>query len=180
MDTRLQQAIDHDDVDELYRLIEQDQDLLDQGSRGPFPNTPLHYAVDEGKTKVAMEIAILNSSFAQKLNRRGYSPMHLALQKKHYDIVRALITLNPELIRENVELLDLLAEFLSACKSSIEDLTSQCETAVHIAVKNYNIKAFKVLFGWLKRTYMTEILDWKDQDGNNVLHIAASQNQPEV
>ncbi|KAK3433583.1 hypothetical protein EUGRSUZ_L00103 [Eucalyptus grandis] len=190
MDTRLQQAIDHDDVDELYRLIEQDQDLLDQGSRGPFPNTPLHYAVDEGKTKVAMEIAILNS------------PMHLALQKKHYDIVRALITLNPELIRvrgrgwitplhfvsremgeneqENVELLDLLAEFLSAYKSSVEDLTSQCETAVHIAVKNYNIKAFKVLFGWLKRAYMTEILDWKDQDGNNVLHIAASQNQPEI
>ncbi|KAK3433586.1 hypothetical protein EUGRSUZ_L00113 [Eucalyptus grandis] len=202
MDTRLQQAIDHDDVDELYRLIEQDQDLLDQGSRGPFPNTPLHYAVDEGKTKVAMEIAILNSSFAQKLNRRGYSPMHLALQKKHYDIVRALITLNPELIRVrgrgwitplhfvsremgeneqgNVELLDLLAEFLSACKSSVEDLTSQCETAVHIAIKNCNIKAFKVLFGWLKRAYMTEILDWKDQDGNNVLHIAASQNQPEV
>ncbi|KAK3420407.1 hypothetical protein EUGRSUZ_G01207 [Eucalyptus grandis] len=70
-----------------------------------------------------MEIAILKPSFARKLNRGGYSPMHLALQNKHYGTV---------------------------------------------------------LFGWIKRTYLTEILDWKDEDGNTVLHIAALEQQPEV
>ncbi|KAF8041286.1 hypothetical protein BT93_A0029 [Corymbia citriodora subsp. variegata] len=146
-----------------------------------------------------MEIAILKPSFARKINRGGHSPMHLALQNKHYHTTRALMTLDLELIpvqgrggitplhfvasekgdneQENMELLEFLAEFLSACKSSIEDLTSQCETAVHVAITKGNIEAFKILFGWLKRVYLTEILDWKDQDGNTVLHIAASGEQ---
>ncbi|KAL3742380.1 hypothetical protein ACJRO7_017799 [Eucalyptus globulus] len=149
-----------------------------------------------------MEIATLKPLFAQKLNYRGYSPMHLALQNKHYDIVRALMILDPKLIRvrgrgritplhfvakeigdneqENVELLELLAEFLYACKSSIEDLTNQCKTAIHVAVKTGNTEAFKVLFGWLKRVHLTKILDWKDQNGDTVLHIAASKRQPEI
>ncbi|KAF8034505.1 hypothetical protein BT93_C0734 [Corymbia citriodora subsp. variegata] len=147
-------------------------------------------------------MAILKPSLAQKLNQKGYSPMHLALEKKHYHTARALATLNPKLIRvqgrggitplywiagqkggdkEEVKvLLELLAEFLSFCRSSIKDLTSQWETAVHVAVKNYNTRAFEVLFGWLKRTHQTEILDWKDQYGNNVLHIAALENQLEI
>ncbi|KAL3742381.1 hypothetical protein ACJRO7_017800 [Eucalyptus globulus] len=202
MDPRLQQAIDHNDLDELYSLIEGDENLLNHGCDGPFPNTSLHDAASKGKTKVAMEIATLKPLYVRKLNRGGYSPMHLALQNKHYHLVRALMTLDPKLIRvrgrggitplhfvagkigdneqENMELLELLAEFLFACKSSIEDLTNQCETAVHITVRMGNTKAFKVLFGWLKRVKLTEILDWKDQDGDTVLHIAASEQQPEI
>ncbi|KAK3433587.1 hypothetical protein EUGRSUZ_L00115 [Eucalyptus grandis] len=202
MDPRLQQAINHNNVDELYSLIKGDENLLDHGSEGPFPNTPLHDAARTGKTKVAMEIATLKPSFARKLNCEGYSPMHLALLNKHYHLVRALITLEPELIRvrgqggftalhfvswkigdneqENVELLELLAEFLSTCKSSIEDLTNKCETAIHVAVRRGNTEVFKVLFGWLKRVHLTQILNWKDQDGDTALHIAALEKQPEV
>ncbi|XP_056159736.1 ankyrin repeat-containing protein BDA1-like [Syzygium oleosum] len=198
----LQEAIAADNVNELYSSIERDENILDHGSEGPFPNTPLHDAADKGKTKVAMEIAILKPSFARKLNRGGHSPMHLALHKKHYHTAMALMTLDPKLIRvrgrggitplhfvagekgeneqEDVELLELLTEFLSTCKSSIEDLTGQCETAVHVALKNHNLEAFKVLFGWLKRVRLTKILDWKDQDGNTVLHIAASGEQLEI
>ncbi|KAF8029140.1 hypothetical protein BT93_E1729 [Corymbia citriodora subsp. variegata] len=122
--------------------------------------------------------------------------MHLALQHKHYHIARALVTLDLELIRirgrcgitplhyvagkDGDDELELLTEFLSACRLSIEDLTSRCETAVHIAVKNHNLKAFKVLFGWLKRVRLTQLLNWKDQDGNTALHIAASEGQLEI
>lgn len=198
----LQEAIAADDVNKLYSLIELNEKLLDDGSKGPFPNTPLHDAAGKGKTKVAMEIAILKPSFARKLNRKGYSPMHLALQNKHYGTVRALMTLNSKLIRvrgrggitplhfvamekghnveEDMELLEILAEFLYACKSSIEDLTNQCETAVHVAVKRDNIQAFEVLFGWLNRVYLKEILDWKDEDGNTVLHIAVLAKQAKI
>ncbi|KAL3741204.1 hypothetical protein ACJRO7_016780 [Eucalyptus globulus] len=196
MDPRLQQAMEHDDVDELHRFIVEEPKLLDRACKDPFPNTPLHVAAAAGKTQVAMEIAILKPSFARKLNLEGYSPMHLALQHEHYETVRALMTLNPKLIRvrgrcgitplhyvagkEGDMELELLAEFLAACNSSINDLTSRCETAVHIAVKNHNLQAFKVLFGWLKRVYKKNILRWKDQDGNTVLHIAASENQLEI
>ncbi|KAF8008326.1 hypothetical protein BT93_K2105 [Corymbia citriodora subsp. variegata] len=196
MDPRLQLAIENDDVDELHRLIVEERKLLNRASKDPFPNTPLHVAAAAGKTQVAMELAILKPSFARKLNPEGYSPMHLALQYEHYHTVRVMMTLNSKLIqirgrcgitplhyvarKEGDIELELLAEFLSACKLSIEDLTNRCETVVHIAVKNHNLKAFKFLFGWLKRVHLTQILEWKDQDGNTVLHIAASEGQSEL
>ncbi|KAF8038383.1 hypothetical protein BT93_B1041 [Corymbia citriodora subsp. variegata] len=192
-ESQLQLAIANDDVAMLHNLIVEERSLLDRVSKHPFPDTPLHLAAEAGKTQVAMEIAILKPSFARKLNPEGYSPMHLALQYKQYHTLRALMTLDSKLIRvrgrcgitslhyvawkKGDNELELLAEFLCACKSSIEDLTSQCETAVHIAVKNHNLKAFKVLFGWLKRVHLTEILGWKDQDGNTVLKIAGIKVQ---
>ncbi|KAF8038721.1 hypothetical protein BT93_B1310 [Corymbia citriodora subsp. variegata] len=196
MDPRLHHAIEYDDVDELHRLIVEDRNLLERLSEDPFPNTPLHVAAAAGKIQVAMEVAILKPLDARKLDPEGYSPMHLALQHKHYQTVRALMTLDPKLIRvrgrrgitplhyvagkEGDNELELLAEFLSTCRSSIEDLTSRCETAVHVAVKNHNLKAFTVLFGWLVRVGLTRILNWKDQDGNTVLHIAAFKGQLEI
>ncbi|KAK3433585.1 hypothetical protein EUGRSUZ_L00111 [Eucalyptus grandis] len=198
----LQEAIAADNVDELYSLIKGNENLLDHGHEGPFPNTPLHNAANKGRIKVAMEIAILKPLLARKLNQEGFKPMHLALHQKHYHIARALMSLNLKLIRvrgrgritplhfvagkrgksekENMDLLELLVEFLSACKSSIEDLTSQCKTAVHVAVRTGNIGAFKVLLGWLKRARLTQILNWKDQDGNTVLHIAAFERKSKV
>ncbi|KAF8032094.1 hypothetical protein BT93_D1110 [Corymbia citriodora subsp. variegata] len=185
--SRLQLAIANDDVDELHNLIREEPKLLDRLSNDPFPNTPLHLAAAAGKTQMAMEIAILKPLFRRKLNSEGDSPMHLALQFEHYQTVRALMTLDHKLIRvrgrcgftplhyvakkEGENELELLAEFLWACKSSIEDLTSRCETAVHVAVQNSNLEAFKVLFSWLKRAYLTEILNWKNEDGHTVLDI---------
>ncbi|KAL3742366.1 hypothetical protein ACJRO7_017786 [Eucalyptus globulus] len=153
-ETRLRQAIERDDVDELHSLIGEERQLLDRLSRGPFQNTPLD--------------PILKLSFVRKLDSEGYSPMHLALQHENYPT------------KEGEHELELLAEFLFACIPSIKDLTNQGETAVHIAVKNENLEAFKVLFGWLKRVNLTDILKWKDHNGNTVLHIAVSKKQPEI
>ncbi|KAF8032728.1 hypothetical protein BT93_D1595 [Corymbia citriodora subsp. variegata] len=196
MDRKFQEAIVNDDIDALHTLLVANPKLLDHATKESFPNTPLHVAAAAGKTQVAMELATLRPLLARKLNPEGFSPMHLALQHEHFQTARALVTLNPDLIRvkgkgritplhyvaerDGDEVLELLADFLCACKWSIEDITSRCETAVHIAVKSHNIKAFKVLHGWMKRVYLTEVLDWKDEDGNTVLHIAVSTNQPQV
>ncbi|KAL3742357.1 hypothetical protein ACJRO7_017777 [Eucalyptus globulus] len=163
-ESQLHQAIANDDVDELHNLIVEERVPLDRVSKDPFLNTHLHFAAAAGKTQVAMELATLSPPFARMLNPEGYSPMHLALQHGQYQTVRALMNFDPELIqvygrgritplhyvaeKEGDEELELLAEFLCACKSSIEDLTS--------------------------RFYLTEILNWKDEDGNTVMHIAVS------
>ncbi|KAJ0106291.1 hypothetical protein Patl1_19427 [Pistacia atlantica] len=41
-------------------------------------------------------------------------------------------------------------------------------------------RAFKVLLGWLRRFDEEGILYWEDEDGNNALHTAISENQPEA
>ncbi|ESQ38430.1 hypothetical protein EUTSA_v10029246mg [Eutrema salsugineum] len=49
---------------------------------------------------------------------------------------------------------------------------------LHLALQNKHTRM--VLYGWVKRENRKKILDWKDEDGNTVFHIAASMNQNEV
>ncbi|XP_019089123.1 PREDICTED: ankyrin repeat-containing protein At2g01680-like [Camelina sativa] len=140
-----------------------------------------------------MELMILKPSLALKLNASGFSAIHLALQNNHIRMARGFVAFDSSLVsvkgRGSTTALhhvarigdaELLSEFLFACPSSIEDLTIKCETAAHVAVKNHQFTAFKVLLGWVKRENREEILNWKDEDGNTVYHIAASTNQTEV
>ncbi|EOY24184.1 PREDICTED: ankyrin repeat-containing protein At2g01680 [Theobroma cacao] len=193
MDKRLKKAAEDGDVDTLYALLAQDPYLLDRIDQIPIVETPLHVAASFGRTHFALEIATLKPSLALKLNHIGLSPMHLALGNGYIHTARGLITVDPELIRvkgreritplhyvAETEHVDLLAEFLWVCPGSVEDLTVRCETAVHVAVKNHKSRAVKVLVGWLQRVNKEEILNWKDEDGNTVLHIATSTNQPKV
>ncbi|KAF5936492.1 hypothetical protein HYC85_027621 [Camellia sinensis] len=77
--------------------------------------------------------------------------------------------------------IDLLAEFLLACPESIMDRTIRDETALHIAVKNSKLQAFKVLLGWLRRIRKHHrVLGWKDDEGNTLLHIAVSTSQTQA
>ncbi|KAL3743341.1 hypothetical protein ACJRO7_018613 [Eucalyptus globulus] len=174
MDKKFQEAILNDDVDALHTLLVQNPILLDRATKEPFPNTPLHVAAAASKTQVAVELATLRPSFARRLNPEGFSSMHLALQHEHFQTARALVTIDPELIRvkgrERITPLHYIAEREGDAELELQATTSF--TAVHIAVKSCNIKAVEVLLGWMKRVYLTEVLDWKDEDGNTVLHIA--------
>ncbi|CAF2042930.1 unnamed protein product [Brassica rapa subsp. trilocularis] len=114
-----------------------------------------------------MELMTLKPLLASKLNVSGFSPMHLALQNNHIPLVRGFVALDSSLVRIKG-------------RRRITPLHHICETALHIAVENQQLMAFKVLLGWLKRANRKEILDWKDEDGNTIFHIAASINQTEV
>ena len=190
---KIKKAAQDGDIERLYEMIAEDPNILDHFDRVPFCETPLHIAAEKGKTHFAMELMTLKPSLASKLNVSGFCPMHLALQNNHSRMVRGFVALDSSLVsikgRGRVTPLhhvarmgdaEVLSEFLFAYPSSIEDLTIKCETAVHVAVKNHQLMAFKVLLGWLKRVNKEEILDWKDEDGNTVFHIAASINHTEV
>ncbi|WRX11729.1 hypothetical protein QQP08_004216 [Theobroma cacao] len=46
-----------------------------------------------------MELMNLKPSFARKLNQRGLSPIHLALQKKQEKMVNDLLSIDKDLVR---------------------------------------------------------------------------------
>ncbi|RID45854.1 hypothetical protein BRARA_I02549 [Brassica rapa] len=189
---KLKKTAQDGDIERLYELIAEDPNILDHFDKATFCETPLHIAAEKGQTHFAMELMTLKPLLASKLNVSGFSPMHLALQNNHIQLVR-VVALDSSLVRikgrgritplhhvAQTGDAELLSELLLGCPSSIEDLTIKCETAVHIAVKNHQFMAFKVLLGWIKRVNKKEILDWKDENGNTVFHIAASINQTEV
>ncbi|KAJ9147638.1 hypothetical protein P3X46_029775 [Hevea brasiliensis] len=175
----------------LHFLLEQDPHLLECLDRITAADSPVHIAARKGNTTFVLEIVSLKPSLARKLNQHGLSPIHLALQEGQTQTVIGLMRIDSELIRLRgkdgitplhyvAEMGDvvLLSKFLRSCPSSIHDLTVHCQTAVHIAVKKKKLAAFEFLFGWLHRRNMEEILNWKDDEGNTVLHIAVQENEP--
>ncbi|XP_061352809.1 ankyrin repeat-containing protein BDA1-like [Gastrolobium bilobum] len=192
------------DIDGLYTLIQENPSVLEDIEVIPFVETPLHVAASYGHLSFASEIMRLKPSFAVKPNKEGSSPIHLDLEKLnqqeynpiHKRMVIRFVEINRDLVRvkgregitplhfaSRIGDVDLLSNFLSACPDSIEDVTVKSETALHIAVKHEKYEALQVLVGWLKKSprrgamkLEQRILNWKDEEGNTILHISALKN----
>ncbi|KAK9999779.1 hypothetical protein SO802_019382 [Lithocarpus litseifolius] len=194
---KLNEVAQHGNIEAFYSLIiRENVRILEDIDEVPFVDTPLHIAASVGGSqhiKFAMEIMRLKPSFARKLNLNGYSPVHLALQEGHTQMVRRLLQVNADLVRvkgkegrtplhdvaaaaATEQQLDLLFKFLSVCPNSIKDVTIQNQTALHIALENNKLDAFKLLVGWLRKNKSgntRELLNRQDEKGNTVLHVAA-------
>ncbi|KAJ0047589.1 hypothetical protein Pint_16723 [Pistacia integerrima] len=206
---RLQKSAAEGDVDELFSILAEDPLVLERIDVIPFMTTPLHTAAREGTIHFAKEILNLKPSFAKKRDLLGRSPLHLSLEGKHMlevgnpgywdlqrtyqELVTWLIKFDSELVRVKAKGLvtslhyaaqindySNLADFLYVCPSSIQDLTVKCETVVHVAIKKGSCRALKVLLGCLRNFNKEKILLWEDEQGNNALHTAISENQIEA
>ncbi|XP_013596150.1 PREDICTED: uncharacterized protein LOC106304283 isoform X2 [Brassica oleracea var. oleracea] len=164
---RLDMEAQDGDIEGLYELIAEYPNILEHFDNVSFCETPLHIAAEKGQTHFAMELMNLKPSLALKLNVSGFSPMHLALQNNHIRMVRGFLAMDSSLVSIKG-------------RGRITPLHYVAQLAVHVAVKSQQFMAFKVLLGWVRRVNREEILDWKDEDGNTVFHIAASMNQTEV
>ncbi|KAL0734712.1 hypothetical protein Bca4012_010922 [Brassica carinata] len=180
-------------VDALYSLIQADPCILQKVDVLPFVHTPLHEASSTGKIDLAMELMILQPSFAKKLNKDGLSPLHLAVENQHVELAQELIKCDPTLVRIRgrggitpLHLVaekgdaELLTEFLFVCPESIRDANVNGETALHITVKNHRHEELEVLRGWMQRMRISDalsiekhVLNTRDRDGNTALHLAA-------
>uniref|UniRef100_A0A2P2LYR4 Uncharacterized protein MANES_01G088000 n=1 Tax=Rhizophora mucronata TaxID=61149 RepID=A0A2P2LYR4_RHIMU len=189
MEEYLKEAAKEGHVDELYKILARDPHVLERLDNIPFDETPVHIAARAGNTRFAVEVANLKPSLASKLNTDGLTAIHLAVERENIGTVRGLVAIDRDLVRikgkEGMTSLHLvtkmgdvsfLEELLSCCPLSIEDLSARRETALHIAVKNRKLGALRVLFGFVHRVRKEEILNWKDEDGNTILHIAVSTN----
>jgi ankyrin repeat protein len=194
----LREVAEEGNIDALYSLIEFDTDILNKIDEISFVQTPLHVAAAAGQTQFALEMMMLKPSFARKLNPNGFTPVLLAMHNNQTTLVRELLAVHKDLVcaqgrggmnplhcAAQTGNLDVLVAILEACpKSILEEVTSRRETALHVALKNDQLDAFKLLLGWLRRAWFKNayflekrILNSWDVDGNTLLHIAASKNQ---
>ncbi|XVF31027.1 hypothetical protein REPUB_Repub16aG0110000 [Reevesia pubescens] len=197
MDESLRRAAQSGNIDALYALIRDDAEVFRRIDQMQFVDTPLHIAAAAGDTDFAMEIMNLNPSFAKKLNQGGFSPIHIALEQT--ETVVDLLSIDKDLVRvkgrEGYTPLHyvaregnvyLLSHFLDHCPNCILDLSIRKESALHIAVQNNRLEAFKTILQWIQKTLednqfqKRKILNLQDKDGNTALHIAASNNQPQM
>ncbi|KAL9433139.1 hypothetical protein AB3S75_028039 [Citrus x aurantiifolia] len=155
-DQRLNEAAQAGNVDALYELIWEDAYLLDQIDQVPFVDTPLHTAASMGHINFALEIMRLKPSFARKQNQYGFCPLHLALHKTHTQMVLRLIDVDRNLV------------------------TIRKETALHVAAKNDKLEVLEVMLGWLRFVNKDDILNWKDDEGNTLLHISISRSHIQI
>ncbi|XP_059657664.1 ankyrin repeat-containing protein BDA1-like [Cornus florida] len=191
MDARLREAAYEGNIERLYALIREDPSILECNIDDKLlAETPLHVAASTGNHHFAAEVMRLKPSYARKLNPDGLSPMHLALQGEHDRMVEWFVSIDNSLVHDKgregttplhhavaVENVNLLRLFLLARPRSIEDLIARRETALHIALKFHNQQIFEVLVEWRKRVEKEDILNWADEDGNTLLHMATSKNQ---
>ena len=116
--------------------------------------------------------------------------MHLASANGHLEIVRELLKVDRRLCQlEGKEKknplhyaatkgkVDVVSEMLLACPECVEDMTVQKETALHLAVKNSQHEAVKVLLTWVREMKREDILNLKDEQGNTILHLATWKKQ---
>ena len=96
---RIKQVSESGDIDAFYILIREDVNLLDHIDKIPFVHTPLHIAAFAGHIQFSLEMMGLKPSFARKPNLDGFSPIHLALQNGHIELVRRLIQADGDLVR---------------------------------------------------------------------------------
>ncbi|GLT87495.1 hypothetical protein SLE2022_055740 [Rubroshorea leprosula] len=200
MDERTRRVAQAGNIDALFALIQENPFVLESFYEFPYVDTPLHLAAFEGHIDFVLEMMNLKSSFARKLNPAGLSPLHLALLNHQPLAVRELVRVDKDLIRvkgrggltplhlaTEIGDLDLVAEFLEACPECIMDVTIQGETAIQIAAKNNSFETLELLVRWLQKTTHTDgdvwnkqVLNRKNKEGNTVLHIAASNNNPKM
>ncbi|XP_043687588.1 ankyrin repeat-containing protein BDA1-like [Telopea speciosissima] len=208
MDQKLIEVARNGDIDALYTLLREDPFILENVEKIPFTNTPLDWAVLAGHTCLVEEIINLKPSFILKLNEDGFSPLHLASISGHLEIVKVFLKKESgcrlDKLKEAMNVdgslcnlkgrekrtplhcaaiaghIDVLEVLLLNCPNSIKVLTARKETALHLALKFGTVEAFKVLVSWLKKHWHIDILSWKDNEGNTVLHLATSRGQYEI
>ncbi|KAI8028781.1 Ankyrin repeat-containing protein BDA1 [Camellia lanceoleosa] len=186
---RLLRAAEKDDTRELYILHEQNSLLLHGPSLWGENENPLHVSCKHGSVRFVIEVLNLNPGLARRRrNSDGFSPMHVASANGHVEIVQVLADFDSKLclvedIEDRVPLHvaamkgkgDAVRALVHACPESLRKLTCRGETALHVALKNHQTGAFIVLLEEIQKWKHEDLLNWKDIEGNTVLHIVTSR-----
>ncbi|KAF5934233.1 hypothetical protein HYC85_030404 [Camellia sinensis] len=188
MDRRLIVAAQMGDVDLLLNLIQYNPLILHYVSLTE-EETPLYIASMAGHLNFVRKILELRPKFTEVLNQDGFSPLHITSANGYLEIVKELLSLNVNrdlctlmgrdkriplhyvVIKGRIHVMDKL---LAASLDSVEHVTVRGKTALHLAVKNNQIEALRVLVEHLKNIKKEGVLNMEDEHGSTILHLAIS------
>nr|KJB73761.1 hypothetical protein B456_011G249500 [Gossypium raimondii] len=169
MDENLRKAARTGKVNELYRVIQRNGNVLRRVDEVEFIDTPLHIAAEEGciefeptsHKEMALRFLEIDKQLIRVRGKKGKTPLHYLCKVGNQ--------------------LGLLDTFLEASPDCIQDVTIENRTALHIAIQNNRLDVLQLLIRTLKRKdYYWEVVNWKDKDGSTALHIAATHDQPQM
>ncbi|XP_019188321.1 PREDICTED: ankyrin repeat-containing protein At2g01680-like isoform X2 [Ipomoea nil] len=192
MDERLCEIARTGNVEDLLRLTE-DHPLLLHTILLEGGENPLHIACIAGHVGFVKKVIGLKKEFAMEQNQNGMTPLHIASAAGNIEIARELLKIDSNLclvkgreqriplhcaaVKGRVEVVE---ELLGASGDSIAYITARNESALHLAVMNYQYEVLKVLVEHLKKFNKEDIVNQKDVQGSTVLHLAVSRRQFEV
>lgn len=191
MEKKLSDAAMEGSVKMLNDLLQEDPLVLDRALVSCFSETPLHIASMLGHLDLVKELLSHKPEFASELDSCGSTPLHLAAAKGHAEIVKELLwadsaaclvrngdgrtALHLAAIKGRVEV---VSELLRARTESTRALTDRGRTVLHLCVGHNRLEGLRVLVGAIGKN--DELVNWKDGDGNSILHIAVAKKQVEV
>ncbi|XP_056173634.1 ankyrin repeat-containing protein BDA1-like [Syzygium oleosum] len=194
MERRMLEAAQKGNVDELNDLIGSNGlIILEEMALKGAGHTLLHVACVAGHSDFVRELLKLMPKFAEKVNADGFSPLHIAAARGDVEITQELLTVGRHLCsvkgwERRIPLhcavvngeLNVMKVLLSTSPESVEETTAREETALHLAVKNNRFDAVVVLVEHLKQHKKEQVINWKDNKGNTVLHLATALKNFEV
>lgn len=190
MERRLHAAAVSGSADTLLELLRDDPLILDKVIVSCVSQTPLHTSAGLGHSDFSRILLTRSPQLATELDSLSSSPLHLASAEGHLEIVKHLLTVDHTVcyIRNRdgrtpmhmavVEgRVEVLAELIRVEPGSARVLTDRGETVLHLSVMYDRLEAMKLLVGYMGKD---GIVNWKDHDGNTVLHLVVARKQIEM
>ncbi|KAF9597932.1 hypothetical protein IFM89_022682 [Coptis chinensis] len=180
----------------LFELLDENPLVLATFAIGSR-ETLLHIASMFGHVDfIATLIIKLHPSSALELNQDGYSPMHISSTQGHRETVEFFIEfgrfhsiLNEFCLQKNIHgriplhcavskgRVGVMGALLIACPESVQQLTDERETVLHLAVRNNQREAFSFL---IQQPSIKALVNFMDDEGNTILHLATVCRQHQI
>jgi ankyrin repeat protein len=177
-------------VSTLTTLIQRDPHILDRVSLTSFSETPLHIASLLGHLEFSRVLINKKPTLAKEMDSLGRTPLHLAAAEGNTEIVQALLQANKEvcLARDQDGRIPLHLASMRGRKEIIEELINarresilinlKGDSVLHLCVRYNHLNALKLLVESANGDEL--FLNYKDHDGNSMLHLAVMRKQKKV
>ncbi|KAH7837017.1 hypothetical protein Vadar_008572 [Vaccinium darrowii] len=191
MEQSLCEAAIRGDINALHEIIGKDKLILQKVAAGCFNGaSPLHVATLSEQTGFVKELLRLEPNLAEVLDSQLRSALHLASAKGHNEIVNELLSVghemclvhdrdgkNPLHVAAMKGRISVLEKLVRVSPQAARVRLDRNETILHLCVKHNQSKSLEKL---LEVIQDRDFVNAKDDDGNNILHLAILDKRFEI